>query len=291
MHRGGLKRFTARKLERWANLGVLPHAKRKGRGRGKGWDYLWPDEAMGGALFIADAFTWQKSRRFEDAVLWAWLRGAPIPVDVVRKYLLQGISRQRSWLDEHLRRQEHRPGDQPLDLVDRLAQILAAKHGTLRSLRVPTRERLRLMQESLAHLVGEKWSEGRKETVELYTRADQTILSPLIGLPWEQLKRHFSPAKDVPSEQRFFSYSQLERLVKSTHEELLLAAREAFARPFYATLAVISRLQAGDRVPAAAKAQAQEIYQIYSIVFQMDPSWVIVLFLKSLMGRRRTQTA
>jgi len=290
MRHAGFRSFSLRKLERWANLGAVPHPKRKGLGRGKGFVYLWSEDALWGALFIEDALRWQKSRRFEDAVLWAWLRGAPVPLGAIRRYLAGGIGRQRAWLERHLNKQRQHGAEEPLDLVDRLSRVFAYKHGTLRKIGTPLSHRKRLMQETLANLIGERWSaDGR--TAKIYGRADKTILAPLIGIDWNRLQAYFTPTRETVSERRFFNYAELEREARTVPDETLLAARASFAGQMFRTMDVLTRIQSRRRVPSREKARAEDTYRIYSILFQLDPSWVIMLFLYSLVvpGKKKTK--
>lgn len=280
VRKAGLKDFTARKLERWANLGAIPHPKRRGKGRGRGWEFLWPDQALVCALLIADAFAWQKGRRFEDAVLWAWLRGGPIPLPVVRRYLARAYAQSHGWLERHLKGERRDEEDEPLDLVDRLARVFARKHETLRAEGVPMKTRVPVMREAVAHLMGLRWSEDKSETAKSYRQAWEAIFGRL-GIPWA------TTTAEARRQQAFFEYRRLERLARNATDDELLAARNAFAQGFYQTAEAIERVSAGQRLPASQRSEAEATYRNYSILFQMDPAWVTALFLYNAVNRQK----
>lgn len=281
VRKAGLKNFTARKLERWASLGAIPHPKRKGKGQGRGWEFLWDNQALVSALLIADAFTWQRGRRFEDAVLWAWLRGGPIPLPIVRRYLVRAYAYLHRWLEQHLKAHRRNQEDEPLDLVDRLARVFSRRHDTLRAEGVPMKTRVPVMRETLAGVMGLQWSDEASETVKSYRQAWQAIFGRL-GLPWA------TTSPEGRRQQAFFEFRRLERLArKDATDDELLAARGAFAQGFYQIATAIKRVAAGQRLPASQRSETEAAYRIYSILFQMDPAWVTALFLDNAINRQQ----
>jgi hypothetical protein len=275
----GFKSFTARKLERWANLGAIPHAQRRGAGRGKGWRFEWPDEALLCALLIADAFTWQKGRRLRDAVLWAWLRNAPVPMPCVRRCLQESYRASHRGLQRELQQGRY-PGDEPLDLVDRLAQTLAQRHETLRTARVPKATRLAAMQETIAQVTGQRWPGRGSRAAKNYRRLWGALVDEQ-RFPWA------TETREVRRQQAFFQYGHLEGLARTAPDEHWLAARARFAHHFYVTAATMRRVAAGKLVSAAERAEAVGNHQMYNALFQLHPAWVAALMLYPVLKRMR----
>ncbi len=277
----GLRAFSRRKLERWATLGVVPRLhprkRRKGRGRGKGWtESQWPGEAFWISLFVEDAFTWMKGRRFIDAVLWAWLRGAPVGLRVVRRYLEASYQEERLRLERRLERQR-RPDDEEVhDAIDRLAQAFAYQNPTLRMMKVPFQVRHLAMQQVLAQLAAEPLPDTARSATANYERAWEAILGGL-GLAWG------TRPKEVAAQHRFFSYRNLESLARTLQQRQLLAAREVFVANFYGAFMALERPQSQGDVAPFDRSSAELTARLYSILFQMPPAWVTALFLYTVL--------
>jgi hypothetical protein len=276
----GFPSFTARKLERWANRGVVPHPKRVGKGRGKGWTFLWPDEALPIAHFIEDVSSWQRDRRFEDTVLWAWLRGAPVSPSVVRRYLKVGLRRHRVWLEHGLKRARRNLEEEPLDLVDHLAEEIAYRHVTLRVSKLPADDRRQALQEALASLSGTRWTErSARQTTAIYKRTWEAVMRPF-GIPWAT-----KPA-EVRAQQKFFAFRNLERLAREVSDKDLLAVQASFTQEFYFAGIVLEQRRLGRRVAKATLARAEATHKKIDALLQVDPAWVIALFLHNIVTRR-----
>jgi hypothetical protein len=141
--------------------------------------------------------------------------------------------------------------------------------------------RVPVMRETVASMMGLRWSEEASETAKSYRQAWQaTFGTPEI--PWA------TTSAEGRRQQAFFEYRRLERLArKGATDNELLAARGAFAQGFYQTAAAIRPVSAGQRLPVSQRSETEAAYRTYNILFQMDPAWVTALFLYNAINRKQ----
>lgn len=78
---------TKRRLIDWMQKGLLPHPVQRGRGRGSGALYSWPQpDIVRRAVDVAELLTWYG--RVRGLYLPLWLLGHDVPLDLVRTKLL-----------------------------------------------------------------------------------------------------------------------------------------------------------------------------------------------------------
>jgi hypothetical protein len=280
----GLLGFSPRQLERWAHLGVVPHAQRVGRGRGRGWRFLWPDEALPIALFVADALAWQPRHSFREAVLWAWLRGAPIALPVIRHYLAASFRLARRKLERQLNALRRRE-DELLDVIDRAALTRARRPG-LRKWGGPLSQRRALMQQVVSLAAGTVWSARPPKRRAAVYEQTWTALPGHLGLP---LPFATDPA-EVRRQEGFFAWPQLERWAGTVEDHVLRAIQHAFSGRVFAVEEICRRARQGQHVRRRQLAAAAEDRRVLDVLFRLHPAWVTACMFYQVCGMVQAAT-
>lgn len=209
--------ISHRKLTDWVQKGLLPPLQQRGRGRGQGKEYFWPDrEVVAQAVVVSNYLAW--SNRTEDTLLLTWFAGFPVSLDRVRtlwsRMQSRGISalnkkfRDSFDLEERIRRSVRRELEKsgqeepPLTLATNVyLALLVSDFDPLDSL---TASEERRMRDEVEHLLDRYRDSGKasETTIELVKR----------GL-------HFIHAN--------FSPAQRQRVIESaTDQDLLEAQRD-----------------------------------------------------------------
>lgn len=94
--------LSARKLTDWVQKGLLPPLQQRGRGRGLGKEYFWPDrEVVAQAVVVSSYLAW--TNRTDDTLLLTWFAGFPVSLDRVRPLWSRMQSRGISTLNKKFR--------------------------------------------------------------------------------------------------------------------------------------------------------------------------------------------
>nr|BAL53910.1 hypothetical protein HGMM_F11C09C18 [uncultured prokaryote] len=116
----------------WIRKGLLPHPTRHGRGRGHGVVFVWEDgeRTFKQALRVAQALAW--NRRLSNAIVPLWVMGYDMPLDRVRKTLLE-------WYDvpatlHKIQARYAQPRDELADAISHMA-VRGQQAGFLRWLK------------------------------------------------------------------------------------------------------------------------------------------------------------
>ncbi len=297
VRRAGYRNFTEQKLLRWVRpivevktasgvkrIGAVPSPRRRGLGRGQGFAFDWSEAAFSSALFIAGAFQMMRKNKmgrwFGHAVLRAWLIGAPIPIMVVRKYLVEAFKRQHVWAKRRFRKYTRSRGDDPLNIIDRWATAHSYKTAHRRA-GVSQRTWEDLSCEALASQVSRRYHDD-EELIELYDRTPE-LVSQLMNRPSEKdMQNFFCAPASIPEQRRFFDLGHLQKLLRERREcpdHWLLKARGLYAGRVWYLAGVAEAIRAGKKISKRAKEQIEREMSLYTLLSKMSPENVLSQYL------------
>lgn len=299
----GLRSFSKRKLQRWAEpvveisgpdgtaqpVGLLSGGQRKGQGQGRGVDWTLSDDDLLTATFIQYAFDQMEKgrlggRTLGDAGLWAFLWGAPVPLPVVRHHLGQSSERIEKRVEERLRSRRASREDDVLDLVDRLARHMAYDDAVLKKVGVPVEDRTRLGQEALSAWVGNRWGLS-DESAEFYNRFSgdylQKITQLLAGLKTATTEQFFEALTPSGVERglEFYSFKNLRDIYSKCPDQWLREIQTTFSEGQRFLDAVSDAIRSKRPVLPETMEQAKAIRALYNMLGHLTPEAVISLLL------------
>ncbi len=312
----GLRSFTKRKLQRWAapvvevrgsdgtvrRLGLLSGGIRKGQGRGRGWGWVLPEADLVTATFIQHALDRVAKRTLAgdglgDAGLWAFLWGAPVPLPVVRHYLIESLDQVEHAITARLESRRKYHDDEPTDLILRLAKHMAYDDVALKSAGVPLKDRARLGEQALAHMTGRRWDldEGAPEFYARFSEGYFHRITQALSGSDAPIKEEFFEPLDpnrVEEEQQFFSFKNLRHLYQNQKEcpdDWLLQAQAKFSSGQRFLDAVTEAIQKKQHIPDAVMDQAKSLRGLYTMLAKFPPQSVMSFLLWGpyQMGRQK----
>lgn len=312
LRKAGLRDMTERKLLRWAapittvrddtgkpaRLGVIPGPRRKGRGRGKGFVFLWPREAFVIAVYLGETMRSMREnhmgRWFGHAVLRAFLLGAPIHPEVVRFYYVEALERQRRWvaknlrqyarLAHQLRRKELSQGDDKLDAIDRWVVATSYAHKVLRAAGVSSKVRQMLGFQAYASLVGLRWSDTT-QAAEDYDEAARQILPRLTGRPYESVEPLFSKTSATEEELTFFALPHEIQLARECPPEWLTSIQKMYLTRIQFLHNTIVEPKPGTSIPPNDRDRLESEVAVHTVLFALPPAAIIALLMANIAER------
>ena len=309
----GLRTFSKRKLQRWAEpvvevpgpdgtlqrLGLLSGGKRRGKGRGAGVNWTLSKADFLTAAFIQYALDRMENRTLGrlgghtlgDAGLWAFLWGAPIPLPVVRYYLLESLDRTEQQVMRRLESQREYQDDELDNLIERLARHMGYDHPVLKTAGVPVADRQRLGQEALSAWVGKRWEGEIEESSLFYTRITETHLKAIArllagdgGVNTEQFFDPLPPSQ-VEEELSFYSFAHLRELYRECPKEWLDVIQETFSERQRFLDAVSDAIRKKREVPDAIMQQAKDLRALHTMLSRLSPETAVGLMLWGVSRR------
>jgi hypothetical protein len=304
LRRHGLAGFSKRKVQRLAapvvtvigddgreqRVGIISGGKRKGRGYGRGWDWVLPDHDLITIVFVEYALEQTRKQALRgdtigDAALWAWLWGAPVPLPVVRHYLLHSLDRGEKTITARLHRARRYQDDEPYDLIDRVATKMAYDHPVLKKVGVPVTDLQDGIANTLATLYGLKWSSAQ-DALDVRMR---TVAEPR----WTELKqilagdgsfgidRFFSDIgpSDITRDRRLFTFKNLRKTYRHCPDDWLQRTQAQFSGQRRFIDSVADALRAGQTVPDTVMALAKDLGALHAMLSHLSPDAVISLHL------------
>jgi hypothetical protein len=248
--KGGLRTVTPRKLLRWASpvittrdsngatrkLGALPSPRRKGKGRGKGVEFLWQPQTLVIAASIEESLRWMrqnsKGRWFGEAVLRAFLIGAPVHPAVVRAYLIEAFVRLEQWATRQLRGPLlEEPKEQRANRAKRWAKA-SSYRGAWSRLGIPVHIRQAIGEHAAGELVSLRMS-SPDDMAQDYDEAAEAFYPKVIGLDYTTAKRFFDPAESVADSHAFFSLRRSRELIETCPDAWLLGSQQLIAGRYH----------------------------------------------------------
>jgi hypothetical protein len=301
----GLRSFTKRKLQRWADepgievvgpdgvgrrLGLLSGGRRKGRGYGKGVNWYLSETDLLTAAFIQYALDRMDKHTLGghglgDAGLWAFLWGAPVPLPVVRHYLLESLDRLEQRTNERLQSRKKDREDEVFELIDRLAQHTGYDDAVSKEAGVPIKDRIRLGQEVFSSWVGKKWT-TKNERFTFFKRFtdeySQKFTQRLAGSKTANTGQFFENSTPSTIEEglRFHSFKNLREVYRTCPDERLLHIQATFSTGQQFLDAVSEAIRSKKRIPPPVMERVKDLRAFYNICASLGPGAVVSLMLE-----------
>jgi hypothetical protein len=275
------------------HLGLLTGGKPKGKGRGGGWDWTLSETDLLTATFIQYALDRMGKHTLGghgigDAGLWAFLWGAPVPLPVVRYYLIQSLDAVERQVKRRLESRKADREDEVFDLIDRLAQRLSYDHPVFKAAGVRVGDRERLGQETLSAFIGKRW-ETVNEPSEFYARFIEEnwvkitrLLAGSQTANTEQYFEQFAPSR-IEEELQFYSYTKLRAIYCTCPDKRLLVIQVKFANGQLFLDRIADALQRKKQIPKQELKRAEDLRALYSMLAHFSPEAVVGLLLWDVM--------
>jgi hypothetical protein len=304
LRRHGLKDVSKRKVQRLAapvvtvigddgrkqRVGIISGGNRKGRGYGRGWDWVLPEHDLITIVFVEYALEQMRKRVLRgdtigEAALWAWLWGAPVLLAVVRYYLLQSLDRAEKAITVRLYRARRYQDDEPYDLIDRVATKMAYDHPVLKKVGIPVADLQPGIADALATLRGLKWSNAQDALdVRMRTVAEPGwtgLMQILAGDGSSNVDQFFTDIgpSDIARDRRLFTFKSLRGTYRHCPDEWLLRTQAQFSGQHRFIDTVADALRAGQSVPDTVMTLAKDLGALHTMLSHLPPDAVISLHL------------